>query len=113
VAPSEEWGDPQTASKEGPMARLTLLLTLLALALPAAALARPTDEAALATERYYSSYGTDPAPLVTAAPAVPAASGHDGPSWLGTAGIGAGLVLLAGGLGAYTARTVRPRGVGA
>ena len=48
------------------MARLTLLLTLLALALPAAALARPAEEAALATERYYSSYGTDPAPIVTA-----------------------------------------------
>ena len=96
------------------MARVTLLLTLLALALPAAALAQPADEAALATERYYQSYGTDAAPVVTAAaPAVPAASGHDGPSWLGAAGIGAGLVLLAGGLGAYGARTVRPRGVGA
>jgi hypothetical protein len=97
------------------MARLTLLLTLLALALalPAAALAQPTDDAALATERYYSSYGTDPAPAVTAAPAVRVASGHDGPSWLGAAGIGAGLILLAGGLGAYAARTARPRGVGA
>ena len=93
------------------MARLTLLLTLLALALPAAALAQPADEAALATERYYQSYGTEPTRLVTAAPAVPL--GHDGPSWLGTAGIGAGLVLLAGGLGAYGARTVRPRGLGA
>ena len=50
---------------------------------------------------------------MTAAPAVPAASGNDGPSWLGAAAIGAGLVLLAGGLGAYAARTVRPRGVGA
>jgi hypothetical protein len=90
------------------MARLTLLLTLVALVLPSAALAAP-DDGALATERYYQSYGTDPAPIVTAAPA---ASGHDGPSWLGTAAIGAGLVLLAGGLGAY-ARTVRPRGVGA
>ena len=95
------------------MARLTLLLTLLVLALPAAALARPVEERALATERYYQSYGTDPAPVATAAPAVPVASGHAGPSWLGAAGIGAGLVLLAGGLGAYAARTVRPRGVGA
>lgn len=95
------------------MARITLLLTLLALTLPATALARPIDEAALATERYYQSYGTNPAPLVTAAPAVPVASGNDGPSWLGAAGIGAGLVLLAGGLGACAARTVRPRGLGA
>jgi len=96
------------------MARLTLLLTLLALALPAAALARPTEEdAALATERSYSSYGTDPAPIVTAAPTVSAASGHDGPSWLGAAAIGVGLVLLAGGFGAYTVRTARPRGLGA
>ena len=71
------------------------------------------DRNALATERYYQSYGSEPTQPVTAAPAAPAASGHDGPSWLGAAGIGAGLVLLAGGLGAYAARTVRPRGVGA
>ena len=51
------------------MARITLLLTLLALALPATALARPVDEAALATERYYQSYGSEPTQLVTAAPA--------------------------------------------
>ena len=94
------------------MARLTLLLTLLALVLPATALAG-SDAGALATERYYESYGTAAAPLVTATPAVPAATGPDGPSWLGAAGIGAGLVLLAGGLGAYAARTVRPRGAGA
>jgi hypothetical protein len=101
------------------MARITLLLTLVALALPSAALAASgpdrdaARESALATERYYQSYGTNPAPVVPAAPAVPVASGHDGPSWLGAAGIGAGLVLLAGGLGAYAARTVRPRGIGA
>jgi hypothetical protein len=100
------------------MTRVTLLLTLVALALPSAALAASgADDAAtrraLATERYYESYGTDPAPIVTAAPSLPAPSGHEGPSWLGAAGIGAGLVLLAGGLGAYTARMVRPRGVGA
>jgi hypothetical protein len=90
------------------MARVTLLLTLLALALPATAIAQTREEAALATERYYSSYGTDPAPLVSA---TPPATGHDGPSWLGAAAIGGGLVLLAGGLGAYATRTVRPRGV--
>ena len=95
------------------MARFTLLLTLLALALPAAASARPTEEAALGTERYYSSYDADPPPLVTAAPTVSAASGHDGPSWSGAASIGVGLVLVAGGLGAYAARSARPRGVGA
>jgi len=95
------------------MARLTLLLTLLALALPAAAPAATPEEASLATERYYQSYRADPAPIVTAAPAVPAASGHAGPSWLGAAAIGAGLALLAGGIGAYAARTVRPRGIGA
>ena len=45
------------------MARLTLLLTLLALALPAAALARPAEERALATERSYpSSTSTPPRP---------------------------------------------------
>ena len=95
------------------MARFALLLTLVALALPTAALAASGDAArksALATERYYSSYGT-PAPVITAAPAV--SSGHSGPSWAGAAALGAALVLLAGGLGAYGARTVRPRGLGA
>jgi hypothetical protein len=90
------------------MARFTLLLTLLALALPAAALAQPGEQAALATERYYSSYGTDPAPLV--APPVAAPDGPAGPSWLGAAAIGVGLVLLAGGLGAYAAGSARPEG---
>jgi hypothetical protein len=91
------------------MARFALLLTLVAFALPSAALAASGPDP-LATERYYQSYGTDPAPVVTA---VPATTGSDGPSWLGAAAIGAGLVLLAGGLGAYGARTLRPRGVGA
>lgn len=99
------------------MARLTLLLTLVALAVPSAALAAsgPDRDAArrsaLATERYYQSYGTDPAPVITAAPAV--SSGHGGPSWTGAGALGAALVLLAGGLGAYGARTLRPPGLGA
>jgi hypothetical protein len=99
------------------MARLTLLLTLFALALPSAALAASgpgrdaARKSALATERYYESYGTNPAPVVTAAPAV--SSGHSGPSWAGAAALGAALVLLAGGLGAYGARTLRPRRLGA
>ena len=93
------------------MARLTLLLTLLVLALPAAALAQSPRRRRSRPSATTRPYGTGPAPLVTAAPGGPA--GHDGPSWLGAAAIGAGLVLLAGGLGAYAARTVRPRGVGA
>jgi hypothetical protein len=98
------------------MTRVTLLLTLVALALPSAALAASgADDAAtrraLATERYYESYGTDPGPALTAVPAV--SSGHSGPSWAGAAALGAALVLLAGGLGAYGARAVRPRGLGA
>ena len=96
------------------MARLTLLLTLLALALPSrrARRARATPPAKrLATERYYQSYGTDPAPVVTAAPAV--SSGHSGPSWPARPRSAPALVLLAGGLGAYGARTLRPRGLGA
>jgi hypothetical protein len=92
------------------MARFALLLTLVAFALPSAALAASGPDP-LATERYYESYGTDPAPVITAAPAV--SSGHSGPSWAGAAALGAALVLLAGGLGACAARTVRPRGVGA
>ncbi len=99
------------------MARLTLLLTLVALVLPSGALAASgasgdaARRSALATERYYQSYGTNPAPVITAAPSV--SSGHSGPSWTGAAVLGAALVLLAGGLGAYGTRTLRPRGLGA
>ena len=97
------------------MARFTLLLTLVALALPSAALAASDDAAArksaLATERYYQSFGTNPEPALTAVPE--ASSDHSGPSWTGAAALGAARVLIAGGLGAYGARTLRPRGLGA
>src|SRR4051794_28791054 len=77
--------------QEGPMARLTLLFTILALALPGVALAsgdRPTAaERALATERYYESYGAPAAVAATVAPA-PAPAGHDGPSWAAAAAVG-------------------------
>jgi hypothetical protein len=96
------------------MARLTLLLTLVVLALPSAALASSVsdrDAQALANEYYRQSHGTAPTAATTAAP--PVSTGHSGPSWLGASALGAALVLLAGGLGAYAARTVRPRGIGA
>jgi hypothetical protein len=98
------------------MSRLTLLIAVLALALPATAIAAAPDRdavtrAALATERYYSTSTERPQPVsVPAAPAEPAPSGHDGPTWLGTAGIGAALILLAGGLGAYGGRALSARG---
>src|SRR4051794_41800962 len=99
------------------MARFTLLLTILALALPGVALASPRDSgarvrSALATERYYESYGRAPVSATTAAP-VPAASGHDGPSWAAAAAVGGALIVLAAGLGLYGGRAVRPRHPGA
>jgi hypothetical protein len=98
------------------MSRLTLLLCLVAMVLRAAAAAgtQPTDaatRAALATERYYSTSTVRPQPVsAPVAPAEPGPSGHDGPSWLGAAGIGAALILLAGGLGAYGGRALSARG---
>ena|SRR5215212_5127627 len=93
------------------MARLTLLLTLVVLALPSAALASSVgdrDLQALGNEYYYRhSHGIAPTAGTTAAPPVP--TGHSGPSWLGAAALGAALVVLAGGIGAYGARSVRPR----
>ncbi len=114
------------------MTRLTLLVLIAAFAVPSAAFALPApdrdpgtraalnahgiDEAAanrkaIAVEQYYSSYG-EPAAIKASAPAVEP-SGHSGPSWFGTAGIGVGLILLAGGLGIYAGRSLRPRHLGA
>src|SRR3954452_13615484 len=99
------------------MARFTLLLTVLALALPGVALASSRGrvdarQRALATERYYESYGTGPAPATTAA-RVPAPSGHDAPSWSAAAAVGGALIVLAAGLGLYGGRALRPRHLGA
>ena len=104
------------------MTRLTLLFLVAALVLPGAALAAATDangvdraaahRKALAIERYYSSYGTPDAPVVRAsAPAT--VPDRDGLSWTLAIGVGIGLVLLAGGLGVYGGRMVRPRQIGA
>ena len=114
------------------MTRLTLLVLIAAFAVPSAAFALPApdrdagtrtalnehgiDEAAanrkaIAVEQYYSSYG-EPDVLKPSAPIVEP-SGHAGPSWFGTAGIGVGLILLAGGLGVYAGRTIHPRHLGA
>jgi hypothetical protein len=95
------------------MARLTLLFTLVVLALPSAALASSVsdpdrDLQALGNEYYYRhSHSTAPTAATTAAPPVP--TGHSGPSWLGAAALGAALVVLGGGVGAYGARSLRPR----
>jgi hypothetical protein len=83
---------------------LALLLVVGLLALPAAALAQ-SDDASLAQERYYSSYG-QPTP-------VPAATSDtsDGPGWT-LALVGGAALLLAGvAFGAMGSRVVvRPRG---
>ena len=71
------------------------------------------DARARAADRYYSPYG-EPTPIVASAPASqPVASGHDGPSWFGALGIGVGVMLLAGGLGIYVGRSLRPHQMGA
>ena len=114
------------------MTRLTVLFIAVALVLPGAALAMPdrepgthatvntvldkhgVDQAAAqrtaeAVGRYYASYRAEnslPAPA-------PAATGDDGLSWPIAIGAGLVLILLAGGLGAYAGRMVRPRRIGA
>ena len=71
------------------------------------------DRKAPAIEEYYASYGTVKPPALPAATTETPASGHDGPSWIGALGIGLGLILIAGGLGVYAGRSVRPRHLGA
>ena len=72
------------------------------------------DDKAIAMEKYYASYGTvEPVEFAASAASDPVATGHDGPSWFGTLGIGVGLMLIAGGLGVYAGRSVRPRHLGA
>jgi hypothetical protein len=112
------------------MTRLTMLFIAVALVLPGAALAMPAHDVGVthsqlangvdraaqdakwrAVEQYYSSYG-EPEPL--AAPATePVSTGSDGLPLPGAIGIGLGLVLLAGGIGVYAGRSMRPRGLGA
>ena len=98
------------------MARVTLLLTLVVLALPSAVLAasvrdRDRDLQALGNEYYHRhSHRAAPTAAATAAPPVP--TGHSGPSWLAAAALGGALVVVAGGVGAYGART-GPRRIGA
>jgi len=118
------------------MTRLTLLFLVAALVLPGAALAmaapdRETRSAlaaaidangvdraaahrkALAVERYYSRYGTLDAPVVKASAPATVTPDRDGLSWTLAIAFGIGLVLLAGGLGLYGGRMVRPRHIGA
>ncbi len=114
-------------------AALALTLTVVCAAAPAA-LARPADDvrAALATERYYSSFGApaeasgEPAALaterylssygtpepLTASTAPAAAPTGDGPSWTAAIAASAVLMLGAAGLGLVAGRaSVRPRGL--
>ena len=70
----------------------------------------PATDAALAAERYYSSYGT-PQPRVAAInpPPATAAGGH-GPGWTAAIGGAALAMLVAAGLGVIAGRaTTRPR----
>jgi hypothetical protein len=72
--------------------RITLLIALaLTLAVPAAASAQSGDSAALAQERYYSSYG-EPA----STPAAPSAASPDADIWKALAIAGGALVFVLG-----------------
>ena len=116
------------------MTRLTMLFIAVALVLPGAALATPAreggamhpqavvldesgiDQAAArrkaeAVGRYYASF-RDEQSLPPKAPA-PLAADDDGVSYSIAIGAGIGLILLAGGLGVYAGRMVRPRRIGA
>ncbi len=114
------------------MTRLTVLFIAAALVLPGAAFAVPADRdpgnraantvldkngidqaaaqrKAEAVGRYYASFGDEqslPAPA-------PAATDDNGLSWSIAIGAGFVLILLAGGLGVYAGRMVRPRHIGA
>ena len=120
------------------MTRITLLLLVAALVLPGAALAMPAPDRdqgtrsalaaaidangvdraaahrkALAVERYYSSYATPDALVAKASAPETVTPDRDGLSWTLAIAFGIGLVLLAGGLGLYGGRMVRPRHIGA
>jgi hypothetical protein len=116
------------------MTRLTLLFLIAAFAVPGAAFAQPgpdrahrtrvvldangvdqaaADAKARAIEKYYASYGTVKPVEIAASASEPVSTGHAGPSWLGTVGIGVGLILIAGGLGVYAGRSLRTRHLGA
>jgi hypothetical protein len=95
------------ASRSQRFPLLALVLVVALLALPAVAAAQ-SDGAALAQERYYSSYGQ-----TTATPA-PAAAPSDGPGWTIVAVGGVALLLAGVAFGAVGSRaTVRPRGASA
>jgi hypothetical protein len=68
---------------------------------------------ALAIERYYSSYGAPDSSVVKASAPAPVATDQDGLSWTLAIGAGIGLILVAGGVGLYGGRMVRPRHIGA
>jgi hypothetical protein len=89
---------------------LALLVVTGLLALPAAALAQ-SDDASLAQERYYSSYGQPAALGQPVATPAAASDPSDGPGWT-LALVGGAALLLAGvAFGAMGSRVVvRPRG---
>jgi hypothetical protein len=123
-----------TTPQEGTMTRLTMLFIAVALVLPGAALAMPApdrdtgtrvaldkhgvDQAAAnrkaaAISAYYASFGaTKPLPAPVDEPAAVATDGN-GVSWTLAIGSGIALVLVAGGLGVYAGRVIRPRHLGA
>ena len=101
------------------MTRLTMLFIAVALVLPGAAFGAVLDENGIdqaaaqrkaeAVQRYYASYRE---PKALPAPVETATGGH-GLSWTLAIGGGVALVLVAGGLGVYAGRVIRPRHLGA
>jgi hypothetical protein len=120
------------------MTRLTMLFLAVALVLPGAAFSMPAREAGTVAEigstldkhgvdqaaaqrkaeaigRYYATFRAAkplPAPVEQPAPAASDGTGN-GLSWSIAIGAGIALMLVAGGLGLYAGRMVRPRHLGA
>ena len=108
------------------MTRLTVLFIAVALVLPGAALATAQDRdpgtrvdqaaaqrKAEAVGRYYASFRDEQPLTVPADVRAPVATDGNGLSWSLAIGGGITLILLAGGLGVYAGRVVRPRHIGA
>lgn len=95
------------------MSRLFLMvLVAAALVVPTAASAMPPEHVKSAP---INARGTDVAADFRArggSDVAPEPVAGDGGMSLGTAGIGIGLVLVAGGLGVYAGRSMRPRHIG-
>jgi hypothetical protein len=106
------------------MRRFIPLFIAVSLVLPGAAIAMPAPDRdagtqaaavrhAAAVGKYYASFAKPETPLIQPQAPATVVSERDGLSWTLAIGAGIALMLLAGGLGVYAGRMVRPRHIGA